>query len=317
MSDRIKKELSQLCQKVGTRVPLWTQGAGGNISIKDQASLWIKATGHRLDSVTPTSGIAQVNFRKMAQVLEEARWSEETAEQNYADLIHETTVQGAGLGRASMETGFHARLNSLYVMHFHSLVSLLLSHEFKKNKTKVSSWLKSQTDLSWVMIEPCRPGWVLSKRVSGSSLIYFLECHGIILQGENGDILSKWAEIEKSFCRDFNYHELGEILNSNVEFREMFKEYGLKAIPKRCFFPDIAVFEERLNRCLKKESSGLAFFPIETIETDRDMAELWLATQLLYKFCPQFEEFPFEIARDLKNLPTEKLRRQKELSYGS
>ena len=114
MSERIKNDLSQICQRVGKCVPLWTQGAGGNISIKEQTSLWIKATGHRLDSVTPTSGIAQVNFRKMAKVLEEAPWSEELAEQNYADLIQETTEHGFGLGRASMETGFHARLNSVY-----------------------------------------------------------------------------------------------------------------------------------------------------------------------------------------------------------
>lgn len=316
MSDSIKRELSQLCELVGDKVPTWTQGAGGNISIKENNSLWIKATGFRLDAVKTTSGIAQVEFKKMAQVLDSADWSESQAEQKYADLIKDTTLLGPGLGRASMETGFHARLSQKYVLHFHSLVSLLFCHEFKKNPSKATQWLNSQTDLKWIMIEPCRPGWVLSKKVFGNAAIYFLESHGIILQAIDATVLQQWAQIEKSFCRDFNYVELGELLISKPNFDELFKKYANKAIPFKCYFPDVAVFEERLKAVLEKEDSGLFFFPSHAVKQDRDMAELWLATQLLYQFCPKFEEIPQEIANVVKDLPTEKLRQQKEIQHG-
>lgn len=316
MSDSTKNELSQLCARVGAIIPAWTQGAGGNISIKENHSLWIKATGFRLDGVKTNSGIAQVDFRKMAQVLDAADWNESEAEQNYADLIQETTLTGPGLGRASMETGFHARLPEKYVLHFHSLASLLLCHEFKKNRSKVTDWLKRQTDLEWMMIEPCRPGWILSKRVSGNAAIYFLESHGIILQGKSSSVLEEWATVEKEFCRDFNYQELWELLSSKQDFAQLFKVYGTKAIPFKCYFPDVAVFSERLKSILEKESSGMYSFSFPAIQQDRDMAELWLATQMLYQFCPKFEEVPNEIASVVKDLPTEKLRQQKEIHHG-
>ena len=316
MSDSIKSELSQLCGLVGNKVPTWTQGAGGNLSIKENNSLWIKATGFRLDAVKPTSGIAQVDFKKMAYVLDSANWSEAEAEQKYADLIKDTTLFGPGLGRASMETGFHARLTQKYVLHFHSLASLLFCHEFRKDPSKATQWLNSQTALKWVMIEPCRPGWILSKRVSGDAAIYFLQSHGIILQGMNSEVLQEWARIEKRFCQDFKYDELGELLISKPTFDELFKKYGTNAIPFKCYFPDVAVFVERLKAVLEKDSSGLSCFPRHAVERDRDMAELWLATQMLYRFCPQFEEVPQDIASVVRDLPTEKLRQQKEIHHG-
>lgn len=310
MSDSTKAELSQLCKFVGSRVPLWTQGAGGNISLKDREMLWIKATGWRLDAVKRTEGLAQVDFRKMAYLLDTETWSESVAEQKYADLIETTTVREKGLGRASMETGFHARLPKKYVIHFHSLASLLICHELKKNKTKVSQWLNSVTSLKWEWVEPCRPGWILSKRVSGDASIFFLESHGLILQSENTELLQAWEVLEKRFCQDFNYLELYELLISELDFQDLFVRYGSAAIPFKCYFPDVAVFYDRLVKLLQKKHLDLFEFPLSAVERDQDMAELWLATQILFKICPEFEEFPHQLAIEVKGLPTEKLRQQ-------
>ena len=46
------------------------------------------------------------------------------------------------------------------------------------------------------------------------------------------------------------------------------------------------------------------------------MAELWLATLMLYHFAPYLEEVPSEISSVVKDLPTEKLRQKKELYEG-
>ncbi|MFM8315957.1 MAG: hypothetical protein ACKOA8_16890, partial [Deltaproteobacteria bacterium] len=268
-------------------------------------------TGVRLDGVSLEQGMAQVDFRKMAQIIEHAQWQESEAEENYSNLIKDTTMPGPGLGRASMETGFHARLSQKYVIHFHSLASLLIYHELNKDKKRVMDWLKSNTLLKVSFVEACRPGWILSKKVFGDASIYFLESHGIILQGEDDSILNQWEKLETTFCKDFSYPDLYDALQKRLTFEELFEKYGSISIPFRCYFPDIAVFIDRMNQVLKKNKMGECTFPKEMIAKDRDMAELWLATVILYKLSPGFPEVPVGIASTLKDLPTEKIRQQR------
>jgi hypothetical protein len=316
MSLTAKKQLIQLCRTVGINIPLWTQGAGGNISVKEENTLWIKATGCRLDEVSEDKGIAHVDYQKMAQVLLEEKWNESEAESNYAKLIRECTLLGPGLGMASMETGFHALLPKKYVLHFHSLASLLIYHELNKNKKRVMEWLENKTDVEFDFVEACRPGWVLSKKVKGNASIYFLESHGIILHSDSDSILSLWTSLEKEFCRDFNYSELYSLLDLPKSFNELFERFAMKSMPFKCYFPDVAVFSERLDKVLKKDSSGEYLFPRDLVKADRDMAELWLATQLMFHFSPDFKEVPKEISSVVKDLPTEKLRRERESVHG-
>lgn len=311
MSDIIKQQLSHLCLTVGQRIPLWTQGAGGNISIKDGNKLWIKATGVRLDAVNLEQGIAQVDFPKMAHILDSVEWQESEAEESYSNLIKETTIPGPGLGRASMESGFHARLPQKYVIHFHSIASLLIYYELNKDKKRVLDWLKKNTHLKVTFVEACRPGWILSKKVSGDASIYFLESHGIILQSEDDSILHHWEKLEITFCRDFDYPELLDALQKKETFEELFEKYGDSSIPFKCYFPDVVVFIDRMNQVLKKNKKGESTFPKEMIAKDRDMAELWLATVILQKLSPSFPEVPAAIASTLKELPTEKIRQQR------
>lgn len=52
------RALADLCRAAGRRVPQWTQGTGGNISVKDEdGALWIKASGLRLDQVGARGGL--------------------------------------------------------------------------------------------------------------------------------------------------------------------------------------------------------------------------------------------------------------------
>ncbi len=317
MTKKIEIELSYLCQKIGARIPVWTQGAGGNISIKeDKNTLWIKATGFRLDRVTENTGIAHVDYKTMAQVLKSESWKESEAEENYAKLIKETTLLGDGLGRASMETGFHALLPKKYVLHFHSLASLLFYHEFNMDRTRVIGWLKNNTQRETIFVEACRPGWVLSKQIKGDAGIYFLESHGIILHGDDDSIITEWESLEKEFCKDFNYSGLYSLLTEIPNFDKLFQLFAANPMPFRCFFPDVAVFSERLDRVLQPTASGEVFFPVSSISKDKDMAELWLATAILYRLSPNFQEVPKEIRAVIRDLPTEKLRQQRELPHG-
>ena len=64
----IPTEFVALCNLIGKRIPVWNQGAGGNISLKENGELWIKASGSRLHEVTTSSGVARVDLTHFARL---------------------------------------------------------------------------------------------------------------------------------------------------------------------------------------------------------------------------------------------------------
>src|SRR4051812_32078474 len=101
---------------IGTRTPDWIQGAGGNVSEKQEGVLWIKASGSRLDQMTSTMGVAAIQMA--------------TARDSFAEVHNETDygswikqVSDPRWGRASMEAGFHVFLPGRFVFHFHALAA--------------------------------------------------------------------------------------------------------------------------------------------------------------------------------------------------
>src|SRR5689334_18694686 len=132
-------QLAKECQRVGHFKPLWTQGPGSNLSFKDADSLWIKASGYRLDHVTEKKGVAKLKMAPLAKWLatlpsyeslkDSSSHSEE--EKQYAALIKEAS--DPQLERASMEAGFHVILPKNFVAHFHSIGALLMAYEQAKN----------------------------------------------------------------------------------------------------------------------------------------------------------------------------------------
>src|SRR4051812_18710409 len=125
----IKKWLSalvKLCRRFG-KDPLRVQAAGGNVSVKTgRDELVIKASGSRLNQMTPSSGWAVADQTLISRSLPKiaAVSSPSRRERSYAGLLgHASKTPGR---RVSMETGFHAVLPETYVVHLHSLVGMLL-----------------------------------------------------------------------------------------------------------------------------------------------------------------------------------------------
>jgi Class II Aldolase and Adducin N-terminal domain len=92
VSEGVRHQLSSLCQQVGAGVPWWTQGAGGNISIKEKDRLWIKATGSRLDGVTLREGIAQVDLSWFRRALNSLPEDLMAAESKYSQVLRESAL---------------------------------------------------------------------------------------------------------------------------------------------------------------------------------------------------------------------------------
>src|SRR5262245_58512773 len=125
------------CRQVGSQIPHWTQGAGGNLSLKDERWLYIKASGFRLDGVTPEKGVSRVDREKLLALLEKCRTEEE-----YSDALSQSRAPESP--RPSMEAGFHAVLPGKWVIHFHSLAAVLMCHEWASQRARFDAWARGK-----------------------------------------------------------------------------------------------------------------------------------------------------------------------------
>lgn len=150
-------ELVKLCRKCSLEE--FAQSGGGNISVKDGNTLYIKASGVSLSEVTVSRGYSVVNNHSVINTLK-----------NDVEADVRTFVIG-GSARPSLEVYFHSFLKK-YVVHLHP--------------TALNNVLCSKQPVA-DMIPYCKPGFALSKKIfeqySGQSIIY-LQNHGVILHAD-------------------------------------------------------------------------------------------------------------------------------------
>lgn len=315
----LQNDFLPLCQHVGRQVPIWTQGPGGNISVKEasdgKAALWIKASGSRLDGVTERSGLSRVSLEQFLARLQIERHGDHEPEASYMRAL--LAAADPNLGRPSMETGFHALLPRRLVAHFHSLAAVLMAHHATHEPQRLQTWLSRHSELVFEFVEAVRPGWALAERLAArpEADIYVLTNHGVVLQGDTVGLLDVWRTVERDFCAAFGYTLLGTLLEDRaplVSARAM-----SRAAPWRVYFPDSAVFFDRVQAILAATPAAgletgerLWSLKPEAWHQDADAAELWLATQLLYDACPSLDELPRPLADSIVALPAEAWRRQ-------
>ena len=312
--------LIALCREAGRRVPMWTQGTGSNASVKAgdrNELLWIKASGMRLDQVGGEGGAPGIACVQLQPFLEGAAAIGRAGdpERAYATLLQSCTVAAGGLGRPSMESGFHALLPGRWVVHLHSLAALLMVHDSLRDPQRFWIWWRAATPLEARILKAEKPGFELmeSIRALPRADLYLLENHGVILQAEEGaEALAHWAELERRFLGDWGYAQLLEWSELSAEALRNKVEPGA---PLRIFFPDTAVFLDRLRAALvpagtRRGEPLWQFRPqAGSVPGERDVAEIWLAQQLLLSARADLAELPEQIAATVANLPLELFRR--------
>ncbi|MHB0997119.1 MAG: class II aldolase/adducin family protein [Elusimicrobiales bacterium] len=105
--------------------PDLTQGGGGNVSVKIGAErMLVKASGSQLKDLTPASGWALVNYGNIKRKIA----SGPGGEGEFSDYIcaQALAVRGVAPAKPSIETGFHALLNTV-VIHTHSVYANVLN----------------------------------------------------------------------------------------------------------------------------------------------------------------------------------------------
>jgi rhamnose utilization protein RhaD (predicted bifunctional aldolase and dehydrogenase) len=176
------------------RDPEWVIAGGGNTSVKDESTLYIKASGTSLAEASEESFVA-IDRSKLPKT-----WSKEypadvdAREKEALQDLMDARVEGETL-RPSVETGMHDAFPQTLVVHTHpTLANGLTCSEHGESAARELFG----EEMIW--IPSINPGYVLSTRVADeiasfrksygrAPKLLFLENHGLTVAGErSGDI---------------------------------------------------------------------------------------------------------------------------------
>lgn len=160
----------------------WVQGPGGNVSIKEGATLFVKASGKRLSDMGNAGAHAEVPLALAKAALD-------------GDLEAEKAVFSLS-PRPSLETYFHA-IGGAVVAHTHAIGALLVA---------CSSATRPEAVVSVPYERPGRGlALLVQKALDGRrEALVLLESHGLVVYAETvDDAIARSREIDEQFRASF------------------------------------------------------------------------------------------------------------------
>ena len=149
-----------------------TQGPGGNVSMKDNGVLWVKASGAQMAFANSQAIFVPID-------LQDARNKIRDDSVGFVNLYSESSL------RPSIETAMHAIIDAPFVAHVHSLGSLSVSA--LKDLEFATKLVRSVCKIS--VIPYVKPGIELAKSIENSldvdSSALLLGNHGLTVWGES------------------------------------------------------------------------------------------------------------------------------------
>jgi ribulose-5-phosphate 4-epimerase/fuculose-1-phosphate aldolase len=191
------------------------QGAGGNISVKDNNIMIIKASGYKLDEVTENNGYSILIFNPIKNAVLHADLEEENTKK-IKDLTEENLLLEYSSLRPSMETAFHVFLKK-YVFHCHSCYSNIIN--CSKEAEVLFTEIFSDSPYSSILIPYITPGIKLGIGIKSLAKanneekfdfpdIIFLKNHGIIFHAsEYSKILEMISWLDNKLVSYFKLEE--------------------------------------------------------------------------------------------------------------
>ena len=232
-------EFKNYCYKM-SKDKLLFQGAGGNTSIKDDKSLFIKASGKWMNDALKEEIFVKVNLEKI------------TCDVNKNEFSNIISSINSNL-KPSIETMMHAIMPQRYIFHMH-MIDILKELVCLDGFKRISNIMKDQ--INWIWIDYFTPGPKLAKAIKTKLRnvafipeIIFLQNHGVVLGADSLqkiDLLIK--DLKKRFnSKSFN-HSLkpeGENINKYLELSK-----SIKLIEEK--FANILVLNSKHFKYLKK-----------------------------------------------------------------
>ncbi len=226
------KSFINYSEKIGKNF-LLCQGPGGNTSIKFDKSILIKKSGSFLSDSRRENIFKEIKLNNILH--------------HYKNDNLKNTKFNKDL---SIEAPLHVMLPSKYVLHYHSITSIIISSIYKKSE--INSFLYKNEILP---IKYVRPGLKLAEEIVNLNTKYnfesfFLYNHGVILEGNNlQKLYNKIFHIEKLFSKLIDYQKLNFILKDVIKLKQIDNkiknpspDVKYEKFSGKYLFPDHSVF---------------------------------------------------------------------------
>ena len=179
--DTFRTSVIEYCSAIGAD-PLLVQGAGGNVSWKEEDTLWVKASGTWLAEAAGKDIFVPVDLPHLRAAIASGDFSVTPR------LCRESVL------RPSIETLLHALMPHWVVIHLHAIE--VLAHLVHDNcQTDFLSLL--DPSIHWTMVDYHKPGAALANAVSVALVqnpnveVIFLKNHGVVIGGADIDEVSR------------------------------------------------------------------------------------------------------------------------------
>lgn len=266
MFDRGKENFADMSAAIGRRHD-YAQGGGGNTSFKfDDKMMAVKASGFRLDQITPSGGYVVLDYAMIRRFYKDITdWTAPLLDKESSEVIKKSILDFDGIEilRPSVEAGFHALLKKA-VIHSHSAYASIIC--CSKEGRKIADRIFEGEKRDHVFVPYVNPGFPLTveikneverfrkeeNRIPG---IIFMENHGLIVCHDDHEdcvlLHSKVNEnIKKYFDIGDDYPEIsitgsGNEYMSNTEFIKQFadhSDFDRAYLEARKLYPDQLVY---------------------------------------------------------------------------
>jgi len=198
ITDTLKASVISYCSTIG-KDPLLVQGAGGNVSWKENDTLWIKASGTWLAQAAEKDIFVPVDLLHLRAAIERGDFSVTPK------VISESEL------RPSIETLLHALMPHRVVVHLHAIE--ILAHLVRNSCQSDFQSLLDAT-VSWVWVAYKKPGAELAVAVNlalqtmNNANVVFLQNHGVVMGGDNieeiDQLLKSMAQALSTSPRSFD-----------------------------------------------------------------------------------------------------------------
>lgn len=231
------ENLKQLSATLGSN-PYWVQAAGGNTSLKEQDTLWIKASGKWLAHALKEDIFLPVKLGAIRAAIKA-----QEADPVSAHMLINTEL------KPSIETTLHALLPHKFVAHLHAVSTIpwsVLNNAQNELQARLSG-------LNWAWVPYCKPGLALTQAMAATHSqepdVIILANHGLVLGAEDcTGISSLLKEVDERL-----YIPGRTLCTTQAPLAGLAEETGMK-LPKHCAIHSLALdpisFDIALNGVL-------------------------------------------------------------------
>ena len=136
--DYIKQSIEEFCHEIG-QDQLLVQGAGGNISWKDDKELWVKASGKWIADAKKEEIFVKVDLKDLLEKINNQNFG------SSPQLLSKSNL------RPSIETLMHALMPQKFVLHLHAIEPLAIL--VRKNCEAELKEKMTKHKLNWLLID--------------------------------------------------------------------------------------------------------------------------------------------------------------------